>query len=108
MNNNQIKEIKKEALHLYYDQAESTTSFVDNWKATVNGFGWRGLNGEKYISADNAKTLLSEVLPDTDCTFHIYNFRNGIAIQNYHHDSPTGNEWYYIVPIASDTYYKFN
>jgi hypothetical protein len=21
-----------------------------------------------------------------------------LAIQNYHHDSPMGNEWYYITP----------
>lgn len=68
-----------------------------NWKAEVQKFGWRNQDGEKIFHAENAVEFLREILPDTDCTFHIYEYGCGLAIQNYHHDSPTG-EWYYIVP----------
>jgi len=78
------------------------------FKVIVINFGWRNVSGFKYIHTDNAKELLRNVLPDTDCNFKIFNFRKGIAIQNYHHDSPTGNEWYIITPIKESTYYKEN
>jgi hypothetical protein len=78
------------------------------WKATVNNFGWRNLDGYKFFEAATGHELLQNILPDTECTFNIANFRNGILIQNYHHDSPTGNEKYYILPVAESTYYKNN
>jgi len=76
------------------------------WKATVNNFGWRNLDGLKYFVADNATDFLQEILPKTDCTFKIFNYGKGLAIQNYHHDSPMGNEWYYIRPISYNAYEK--
>lgn len=78
----------------------------DYWKASVNNFGWRNLDGQKFFKADSSIELLREVLPDTDCHFNIFNFGKGIAIQNYHHDSPMGNEWYYLLPITESTYEK--
>lgn len=78
------------------------------WKAQVKGFGWRNLDGEKYFQADNASDFLRELSPDTNNHFRIYRWRNGFSIQNYHHDSPTGNEWYYVVPIKASTYEKNN
>lgn len=68
------------------------------WRAVINNFGWRSLNGSKLFRATNGKQLLSEVLPKTDCTFRVYTYGRGMAINNAHHDSPTWNEWYYITP----------
>ena len=77
----------------------------NKWRAEVKNFGWRSSSGENVFYAEKGDELLSEILPKTDNTFKIFNFGKGFAIQNFHHDSPTGNEWYYIVPI-SDTEYE--
>ena len=68
------------------------------WLAEVNNFGWRSLNGHKYFQAMTGRELLQKVLPQTECTFKIYRYGKGFAINNAHHDSPTWNEWYYITP----------
>lgn len=75
--------------------------YKDKWIAEVNGFGWRNSVGFANITACNGTELLRGVLPDTECSFNIFkDGRNRIKIQNYHHDSPTGNEWYYIRPAT--------
>ena len=74
------------------------------WKAEVSNFGWRRLDGHKYFQADNAIAFLQAILPRTDCTFYVFNYGKGLALQNFHHDSPVGKEWYYITPIAYSTY----
>ena len=74
------------------------------WRAYVNHFGWRDLCGDKYMYATEGKELISNTLPDTDCTFYMCNYGRGIAIQNFHHDSPVGKEWYYLTPIGERTY----
>ena len=74
------------------------------WRATVVNFGWANRDGYAIFKADNATDLLSRILPKTDCTFHVFRYGKGLAIRNWHHDSPTGNEWYYITPIAKSTY----
>lgn len=67
------------------------------WKCDVNNFGWRHLDGYKYFKARDGEELLRAILPDTDCTFTIYNDgKHGIKIENAHHDAPMGGEWYYI------------
>jgi hypothetical protein len=68
------------------------------WKAVVEGFGWQGIGGMKTFTATTGKDLLHAILPKTDCTFKIYRHGRGLAINNCHHDSPTGKEWYYIQP----------
>lgn len=79
-----------------------------DWKATVNGFGWRKRDGYKEpFDAPDGKTLLQEILPDTDNTFWIYEYEEdgikGFAINNCHHDSPIkGKEWYFIIPTKGD------
>ena len=52
------------------------------WKATVRGFGWRQLDGETDIfHANEGDKLLAKILPNTDCTFHIYDYgKTGFAI----------------------------
>lgn len=70
-----------------------------DWYAKVKGFGWRGMDGENHFEATTGQKFLNKILPDTDCHFKIYDYgKNGLAINNFHHDSPTGTEWYYVVP----------
>ena len=71
------------------------------WHGEVKNFGWRKTSGIKDFEADTAQAFLSAILPQTDCTFQLYideshPFKE-IRIQNFHHDSPMGNEWYTIV-----------
>jgi len=68
------------------------------WMAEVKNFGWRSLNGHKYFEARTGRVLLQKILPKTECTFKVYRYGKGLAINNAHHDSPTWNEWYYITP----------
>lgn len=58
-------------------------------------------NQAKYLvengEADNGKSFLSHILPNTECMFRVFiDDDKTIRIQNFHHDSPTGNEWYTI------------
>ena len=68
------------------------------WYCTVENFGWRGLNGHKTFTATKGSGLLSAILPNTDCRFRIFvegkGFGRYLKVQNYHHDSCTGREWY--------------
>lgn len=71
---------------------------VGYWHMKAKNFGWQNLSGTKDFEADNGKTFLSEILPKTECTFRIYiDSTEVIKIQNFHHDSPVGNEWYTVV-----------
>ena len=69
-----------------------------SWYAEVTSFGWRGLDGYSYFTAETGAGFLRQVLPDTECTFTIFADGPGLAIQNSHHDSPMGREWYHIYP----------
>lgn len=69
-----------------------------HWFAKVENFGWLNQSGTKEFETTDARDFLQSILPETDCTFKIFEYEDGLAIQNYHHDSPTGNEWYYITP----------
>ena len=71
------------------------------WKAQVRNFGWRGHDGAKILKASDGASFLREILPETDCQFHVFNYGKGLAIQNFHHDSPVGKEWYYVVPTTA-------
>lgn len=68
------------------------------WHCTVQNFGWRSLNGFKNLVATRGDQMLSGILPRTECRFRIFvegkGFGRYFKIQNFHHDSPTGNEWY--------------
>jgi hypothetical protein len=78
----------------------SKRKFKSNkWYATVTGFGRRGLSGEATFMADNGRDFLRGILPDTDCSFKVYTDNpKKLSIQNWHHDSPMGNEWYEVSP----------
>lgn len=68
------------------------------WHCVVNNFGWQKRNGYKDFDVDNGKGLLNQILPRTDCHFKITMQSEGshkwIHLQNWHHDSPSGNESY--------------
>ena len=70
------------------------------WYCNVQNFGWREIDGYKYFTAENGAKFLAAILPDCDCTFKIFDYQagKGFAIQNWHHDSPVGREWYYVMP----------
>ena len=72
-----------------------------SWDAEVTGFGWRRLSGRKALEAGDGRTLLLEILPRTECTFTIHHRGDHIALENAHHDAPTGGEWYHIRPRAA-------
>lgn len=74
------------------------------WYMSVGNFGWRCLDGHASIRAENGAELLRKVLPDTPCTFKIFRMKDRrnpvLNIQNFHHDSPIGKEWYTIRPMT--------
>jgi hypothetical protein len=69
------------------------------WQAEVVNFGWRKQSGCAHFKAEDGADFLSHSLPNTDCSFRLFLDEDGtIRIQNFHHDAPTGNEWYSIRP----------
>jgi len=66
------------------------------WKIDVENFGWRNLDGTAYLRLEKGVDIVHKVLPRCPCSFKVYNYGKGLAIQNWHHDSPTGNEWYFL------------
>lgn len=94
----------------YDDLCEQLTSAMKacdtnywDWICWVTNFGWRSMDGfMPSFECDNGKGLLQRILPNTECFFKIYSANiggvKGLAINNSHHDSATGREWYYIMP----------
>jgi len=72
------------------------------WYAEVSNFGWRGLDGVTGpldVGTDrSALRLLQLILPNTPCCFRIFMDDEALYIQNFHHDSPMGREWYTVHP----------
>lgn len=81
---------------------ESFNEFIetfkaDQWDVRVENFGWQNRCGTGEVAGIDGEHLLRNILPKTDCTFSIYKTGDGFSINNFHHDSPTG-EWYYVNP----------
>jgi hypothetical protein len=74
-----------------------------HWRADVENFGWLNQQGYTEFEADNGSDFLNNILPETDCTFRLFLEDERILIQNFHHDSPAGNEWYTIQPISTES-----
>lgn len=89
-----------------FDSYDDWQSFVEQltdlmeghkyWGVEVLNFGWMKKHGYKTVETSRGAVLLDEIMPKTECTFKIYAYKNGFALRNWHHDSPTGNEWYII------------
>ena len=91
------------------EDMKKVTGKTDNdvWHVEVENFGWQSKDGEGVIRAKDGEELLQKVLPDTDNTFKIFkDGKSGFKIQNFHHDSPTGREWYYIRKVRKKEYDK--
>ena len=81
---------------------EESWSYPGEWHVEYCNFGWQGLTGYNIFSFENGKDMLQKVLPDTDCTFQVYEYgKDGLALNNFHHDSPYGREWYYLTPLVT-------
>ena len=74
------------------------------WSGQVKNFGWMNQHGTNHFMALSGIELLSSILPKTDCTFKIFQEEGVLKIQNWHHDSLTGNEWYVLTPITYREY----
>lgn len=74
------------------------------WYCEVKNFGWKSQSGYAYLEFSTGREMIQKVLPRTECSFHIFREEYILRIQNYHHDSPTGNEWYELTPINSEQY----
>lgn len=75
---------------------------TDRWVGGVTGFGWRGDEGSTEFRATKGEDLLQAVLPKTDNRFEVYLEPDQIRIENWHHDRPTGGEWYTIKPAPTE------
>jgi len=79
------------------------------WLVEVRNFGWRSSNGFKIVEAETGDMLLGGILPNCQCTTRIFNNgRGGFKIQNFHHDSPTGNEWYIVTLMNKKEWREFH
>jgi hypothetical protein len=80
------------------------------FRVEVKNFGWRSLDGHKYLRVSNGKELIQGILPNCECTYRFFKVKGGrqLAMQNFHHDSPCGNEFYTIKPCAYSTYEKMH
>lgn len=74
------------------------------WYCKVENFGWRKQSGFAYLEFDDGMSLVSKVLPKTECSFKVFKQDKTLKIQNFHHDSPTGNEWYELKPISCEKF----
>lgn len=66
---------------------------------SIDDFGWRNSSGRGIIDGDaihDGGKFLGKVLPNTDCTYHIFVDRekSQMRIVNWHHDSPMGETYY--------------
>ena len=92
------------------DKAYAINRGLGDWYCEVSNFGWRNQNGNETFSIRTHKEsdlsvgqqFLRAILPNTDCTFYIYDDCTGfgLKIDNAHHDAPTGGEWYHCAPLA--------
>ena len=74
-------------------------------RAEVNNFGWRGSDFQTdWFLYESPQKMLDKILPKTDCTFKIWLredpfYGKHLTFQNFHHDSPVGNEWYKVYTL---------
>ena len=77
------------------------------WGISVKGFGWSNSSGKDCAIIEDADDFWKKVLPDCQCTWKMYATDEGLKVRNWHHDSPMGNEYYYLTPIDLETYYEW-
>ncbi|KKN55662.1 hypothetical protein LCGC14_0579640 [marine sediment metagenome] len=77
------------------------------WSISVEGFGWRNSSGKGCAILEDAADFYEKVLPNCQCTWKMYATDEGLKVRNWHHDSPMGNEYYYLTPIELNKYYEW-
>jgi hypothetical protein len=86
------------------DEIMKNINPTGQWHVTVENAGWQARSGWMNVKATNSRKLLESILPRTECTFKVYlcgkGFGRYLKIQNFHHDSPVGNEWYTVVRFS--------
>lgn len=64
------------------------------WYIEGRNLGWRNRSGHKFAKISNGSEFMSEILPNTECTFYIEkNEDKTLTLYNYHHDAPTGESY---------------
>lgn len=81
------------------------TSFL---KVRAEDIGWNHRGGYKYVNTDNARVLLGEILPNTECNLYVYKIPKGICIVAKHHDNPVNGDHYYVTSVAESTYHTYS
>lgn len=74
------------------------------WYVRVENFGWNKASGYSYITASMGRHFMRQILPKCECAWNMFNYGKGVMIQNFHHDSNSGDEKYYCVPISKRTF----
>lgn len=74
------------------------------WFCSVENFGWLRQSARIFLEFKTGQDLVYKVLPKADCSFNIFRENNILKIQNFHHDSPTGNEMYQLIPITEEQF----
>lgn len=77
------------------------------FKISVEGFGYRNTSNQGMVIFEDGEELLQKVLPNTQCTWKVYQDGERLVVRNWHHDSPMGNEYYYIEPVSPEEYYEW-
>jgi len=83
----------EDLIHSLSEIMGKTTS----WRCRGEDLGWLRMSGAIRFEANNPTDLLREILPKTECSFKVFLTDNGFSINNFHHDSPTG-EWLHLTP----------
>ena len=97
-------EFEWESMLEYLDDILKKVNPDGYWHCAVENFGWRKQSGCAYLKFNTAQEMISKVLPKCECSFRVFQEDKVLKIQNYHHDSPVGNEWYKLVPITFEQY----
>lgn len=99
-----------ECEHMYYDITLEASNIIRSkspegyWYVRVENFGWAKRSGYAYVEAITGKQFMGKILPDCECVWNMFNYGKGLLIQNYHHDSCSGDEKYYCVPVSKRTF----
>lgn len=94
----------EEFLENFQDHLDSMMPENCRWLAKVENFGWRKQSGEKEFKAGDAEEMLRQILPKSECHFKIWIDMEGqeIRLQNFHHDSNSGDEIYVVHPSSGE------
>lgn len=100
------RDIEWEDLNHVLSEILSQMNPCGYWKCEVQNFGWRNVSGFQFVQTIDGEELLRKILPKTECFFKIFKEGNMLVLQNFHHDSPVGNEHYYIKKVSKRDFNK--